>query len=1095
MKHYIVPGLSLLAIVASITLPSIFIPWFLVSFFTVLGTFLVLVLAIVLTIFVYLLIDNHKRFLSDFWYRVIFFIALFIIGFVLRVACALIVNPDFTTDWLSALTKGFQTFYFTVAGIGFEGQDISVADLAVNNPSVLWCTVMYFASMLWLAGSYISIITAGVSYGAYSFFLKILYCWFGRRSEYYIFTTLSEDSLNFADNIRNKKGKKCYVVFAGTELEKFDNYNELHKKVKARKYPYIVLAKKQVQDENGEFHLAKKAFRNKVKFTSNSFHNSVLLELGLLTPSHLKKASFHVFALQMDEHLKGLESANSDTVFDDIEGNIYHPKFYHRVLKNYFVNDNDNPYFHIDYYVLTNNTMNFEFYQQNTRSICEEYVRGLKEAADGLKKDYPALEKECENLESSITASKVANLFKINLVNEAYLAGLSFIEKRHEVEKERIKEFGKINYNGKDDDKEYVAIFLGFGQTGQVALTNLFVDTTTVNLGKDEKSTGEPSRFIAHVYDEKIIDYAGQFEKNHPSFLIADADEKNHISKEIADFMDKNSEINEKNKAEFNALLKKHKDNHDTVNFANEESLRKYYGDFKHFDVIDQYMKFPYIFLHKKNCNSLSLLRQIDNSNFTQEKAKNPLEWRKANAIVIALGDDETNIMTANAILQDIRQEIYSSYDKEEEKHHFSDIYVNIRDGKNRKRLNWNEELEKEIHPNIRVMPFGDCEELYSFESIINNYMIEALDSNYTLTGSSDKNFKFIREDKRDISLQEIKKVFKETTSNLDSLLSIEGFLRCVKKKDYVSYHNEFKNAFIHLFDLAIDEENKKQVFNAVFTRDYQDFNALVLSKTINKAKGDWKLNDDVTSKALKEHARKFAETNLSFDNYASIMIALATFALLKKNPENDQYLLDLASFKESFPQVYPLVASRKMKEVGKNRREQIVNKNNDKETNYDLLFRNIAKSLRSFKLDHYKTDSSRFVLQFLVYYDAFFEHYKNEQRNDVLDWLTRNYLGQLEHVRWSRYMMARGTVFSKSMIDKNPTNYQGNLDASPIRNNTGIDDVNYGKQYIKIHKDLVPYICHMPNDEKDYLADYLEIYDYINALCASFMLRVKSGE
>ena len=1106
---------------------------FYAAFLGSLGAAFVIVIAVFITIGIYLFIDNHKKKIKDSSYRIIFFIALFVIGLAIRVGCALAVNaPQPNEDVVMFFGRGIQTLYFTIAGVGFEGQDIAVDSAKAVHQ--MWCTIGYFSSMLWLAASYIVIITAGISYGAYSFFLKL---WFRikGRSEYYIFTNLTEDTLALADSIHDEKNNKAYIIFAGNELEKFDNSNELHRKLRIRKYPYITTSKIQVLEEDSKFRFSS-IFKLILGYRNKNRHNSVLIDLGLLTWRKLRSCSFHIFALGIDKDLKGLESENSDFIFDDIQGNLYHKTFYKRVIRNYILFENDNPYFRINYYVLTNNSTNHEFYTKNLRRVIVRFEKDIVEAQQEYRENHKFLSclinKKIDNYQKKVTFERLRLLFKINVVNEASLAGQSLIKARHKIEKERIIVNNKINYTGEGDDNDHVAVFLGFGQTGQVALNNLFVDTAYVNFAETPEKSGIASRFIAHVFDENIVDYAGQFEKNHPSYLISDVDEKEEVGDILLEYLNNNKELKEKKKEEYRALLEEYLNNDNDKHYSNEESLKAAYGK-EFFKNTDFYLKFPHIYLHKKNVNSLSLLRGIDSSLGTDRKELK--EWKKFNSIVIALGNDEDNIAMANTILQDLRQELYSGKNKNDNRP--IDIYVNVRDAKNSHRLNWNTTLEKIVHPNINVATFGNADDMYSYDSIINNLKISMLNSNYNLAGDSSDNFDYMNmKNPHEVNLKEVETTYNETINNLRSLMVIEGFLNSLKRKHFKHHEKLFREIYSKLILKLYGKIGIKALLNNALTRHYSGLKELT-GEFYNKYRGDWDLRKDYGGplkhykkskeeiiKLIKEenakpdgnalknlgfdsyedclakakianieipkHFKRFEE-ELNYDDFATVIKGLCVQALLKK--ENGKYLLTLEEFIGLFGIVYKRVSLRKRIFTSWNRKMVIRSRMGKREGSFgDEIFLDISRTQRSFYLGNYETDSTRFLLSFLDYYHTlYFKDLKREEANlegCKLDRATRSALGQLEHLRWSRYMMSRGSLFTYNDL-KNPTGYTDLMDNSPIYFNTGFMDKDYMKAFLKLHKDIVPYKCHEVNDGDKYLADYLEIYDYINALCASFII------
>ena len=1049
---------------------------FFITFFSVIGYALGLIILIGLTIWLYLFLDNHKR-IKDSTLRVIYFIGIFVIAFAMRLACAVSIVKD-PSNLFEAFSRGVQTFYFQVAGIGFEGQDISTSDIIEDKIQYLWCISVYFGSMLWLAASYIIIITAGVSYDAYSFFLKIFYCRLGRRSEYYVFTNVSEDALNLADNIREKKGDNAFIVFAGENLDKFDNSIELHKKIRQRKYPYIILPRKQLSKEESQMRFAKGLFGP--KFVSRSRHTSVLLELGLLTKGKLKNCSFHVFSMQNDENKKGLESVNSDAVYDDLQGNVYDKRFFKRVIKPYLLDDKDNPYFHVDYYVLTNNSINYEFYAKNTRRIITNYQNdiattiqefyGTYENRPNPKKVPLKYKVVLDEVKAKVTRPRVNKLFKINVINEAYLSGLSLLEERRKLETSRIEDRGLINYSGNPKNNDHVAIFLGFGQTGQTALHNLFIDTSTVSRGKNESENGIPPRFIAHVFDENIIDYAGQFEKNHPSYLIFDTDKED-------------------------------------PKFANKEQLEKYYKNFN-FEEVDKYMKFPHIYLHRKNCNSLSLLQDAN------PKAKLPDSWEKFNSIVIALGDDEANIMTANSIIQSIRQKLYSNNYQQEYEHSYVDIYVNIRNDKNRHRLNWNTLVEEGAHPYVRVIRFGNADEMYSFKQIINNFTIEKMNSIYGLTGNNYVNFEFVRGEKGPVDIASIRNQYKSTMRSLNEIMTIEGFVSSIKLDDFINEKNNYRGAYLSFLksiygkindkeyidaakDIADKEkrtgyvnELKKNLFNIVFDRDYAGIYELVNESSFKRFKGEWKLGEKFDER-IEHHLEEYSKV-VSYYAFKRTVVELCSMLLVVTYDGKD--LFSFEDFKAIFLKQYNNISKRKMRDIKGNRKAIIASRYHIdvRDVTADYLFQDISKTQRSFYLDSYATDATRYALLFANYYDAYIRYIIEHGNGEKLSHEERNFLAQLEHLRWARYTMSRGAVFTEEM--NNPTSFTGIMDDSYIHSWTGYKDKEYLKRYIKLHKDIVPFQIHQGDNPGHYLDDWLEIYDYINALCAPFVVEENKG-
>lgn len=247
-----------------------------------------------------------------------------------------------------------------------------------------------------------------------------------------------------------------------------------------------------------------------------------------------------------------------------------------------------------------------------------------------------------------------------------------------------------------EGERKFEVLIIGFGQTGQMALNNLYVNSVSIEPSSKSKEVKDkklerryiPSRFVAHVFDNNISQSIGVFAQTHPSYLV----------KKISGNM-------EEKEGEFFNLM----------------TLLDYYkNDYKGlFYEIDEMLKFPFIYAHDKNCKDMEFLESIDgltgaidsSDRITKNFAK---IIGKISAIVVALGDDEENINVANALLQGIRQEVYRGGE-----YYYHTIYVNIRDERNLSRLNWADAIEAVKHSGVFVRPFGCRDRMYSYEYVV----------------------------------------------------------------------------------------------------------------------------------------------------------------------------------------------------------------------------------------------------------------------------------------------------------------------------------------------------------------------------------------
>ena len=121
-------------------------------------------------------------------------------------------------------------------------------------------------------------------------------------------------------------------------------------------------------------------------------------------------------------------------------------------------------------------------------------------------------------------------------------------------------------------------------------------------------------------------------------------------------------------------------------------------------------MNFPKFYFYDIDCKGQGILEDI---------VKKCSE-RVFNSIIISMGNDERNIELANALLRFIRQIAYDDLDYKDHKLQL-DIFVNLREDNAEKRLNWNTKLEKELHPGINVIPYGDYANMFTYANIISD--------------------------------------------------------------------------------------------------------------------------------------------------------------------------------------------------------------------------------------------------------------------------------------------------------------------------------------------------------------------------------------
>ena len=549
----------------------------------------------------------------EFWFILIFFCIVIFVHFVCAAVIASFSNstneepPKLPIDFWTLVNQGFREIFSLIGGLTFEGQNFEF--YRQTSIEELIFSIIYFCTIAWLAITNGIIIVLGFSYTIYSeiiiLFLKkkIFFERFANK-QIYIFLYATKESLILANNIKEdfektkkeeKKNNKLHIIFASDELEPFDKTNEIHNEIAQRNYLYIPFPKKD--------------FKRRKSIVQNLFGKHLIKKI--------KNNYIKVFALKTDKYGEGFEAKNNDIVFDDIKllltnlkkeaaeeidgyktrknGEITFDEFTHR-CENQKTENEKCQYLNIDYYLLSNNDPNFEFYEYRLKDIfCKVFDN--KNDNDKIK-----------------NSNKNVPLFNLTILNEAIMSAEDLIDQRN-------KNSQNDHFLSTDDKwinylrDGYKTLVIGFGQNGQKALEHVYINS---NGGKLEPDTGifVPTRFFAEVIDSDMDNIIGSYILTHPAFVF--------------------------NKGEINTKIK----THDKC----FKKLVERYGKKDHieeFENIRKYIAFPEIFYESQNFNDIAFLDKI-------EKIIN----RKYNSIIIALGNDEENIKCANSIIQSIRQSV-----------------------------------------------------------------------------------------------------------------------------------------------------------------------------------------------------------------------------------------------------------------------------------------------------------------------------------------------------------------------------------------------------------------------------------------------------
>lgn len=270
--------------------------------------------------------------------------------------------------------------------------------------------------------------------------------------------------------------------------------------------------------------------------------------------------------------------------------------------------------------------------------------------------------------------------FRLNALNEANMAAMLYIKAKGELVRS-CPDFYKEEVEG----KEYKAMIIGFGLNGQQTLKAAYIFSAA---GKFAQQNGSPmpdgadwlkllkkspladyttQPFNADVYDKNASDLGGLFKMKTPAFDIELPSDREYAARK------------------------------DGSSGQEPQRRRNVY---------------PYapvtVRLYQDSAYSDSILKMLDR-NLGEAKSD-------YNLIVIALGDDDSNVSIANALLEDYKHE--SVQKKEDEIVKRQVFAVNLRDKLNYDRINWCRKDEDD-YPGLKVVIFGAAEDMYSYENIV----------------------------------------------------------------------------------------------------------------------------------------------------------------------------------------------------------------------------------------------------------------------------------------------------------------------------------------------------------------------------------------
>lgn len=368
--------------------------------------------------------------------------------------------------------------------------------------------------------------------------------------------------------------------------------------------------------------------------------------------------------------------------------------------------------------------------------------------------------------------------FKVYAINEADMAAQSFVRRKTDIVLSRPD-----IYASELEESEYRAMIVGFGQNGQQTMKAAYVFAAAGRHGEGEnvKETFADSPlmkydvqpFVADVYDRNAHELGGVFKIKHREAYVR--------------FLSKGE------KSTYDGF------GDDTVRFR--------------------------VNLNDDNALSETFLKSADEQ-ANSRSAKRKYDY---NLIVVALGNDDSNVSVANALIEDIKHELTASG----ERHKPQIIAINLRDSQNYDRINWCEDDEEEF-PCVKVVLYGAASEMYSYDGLIDwrrakhcNYIYSCISA-----GTLTKNGVNLGDDIRTICLGEDKTKGRSYTSGeyLSALLGDDDLAasESLWSLNHLQFYNKASSRYAEMFYPFMTAYAK-----IVFGIDKKDYAAVPLSVLI----------------------------------------------------------------------------------------------------------------------------------------------------------------------------------------------------------------------------------------------------------------------
>lgn len=658
------------------------------------------------------------------------------------------VSLNMPEDGWQAVAAIYYSLYQAIGGLSFEG----LADYEYYEN---WRTIIYAGTSVLAGLVAVSIITFSFSYEIYSTVSWMTTTKHNRKI--YVFTAVTEDSVMLAHSIADhhaglkKKGKKqkYAIIFLRTDdQEGFNGKDPLHLDIMHSGFLFRSYAPGKKNKSIPEF------LKIKIK-------NDYILQDNV--PEKFKDAlkadaapELHIFALDWE---KGKTSENDKLVCEDVarvterlfgskltlmqkiklrmaggqqDVGVLTPEFVCRmnglrmIINYHYLLSEDIDISNVDMR-FANEVSKFaedgEYYSdarpetlKEIGSLAKEYMRKGKkfgdEKADAKEKAFV----------------KYKQHFVFDAINEANMAAFSYVRKRAKL----VEENQELYENDVTGD-EYRVLVIGFGQNGQQTMKMSYI-YAAAGVHGNKKYSGEtydpnnwkkqlkksgladytPQPFIADVYDKNATEVGGLFRMKHPSIKVNMPQSTN--SSFIYTYVPIMVNLHHESAYSINIL--------DTLddNLGKKENENKTDIEKKP-DTQDE---------STGKENKTGIEKNIQDESVDKVK-ENKTDKEKYNLIIIALGDDDSTVNIANAILEDSKHEELDRGSAGEYKCQV--IAINLRNRLNYDRINWNAKDEGKF-TRIKVIRFGSSEEMYSYDNIVDMSLAKQRNHGYEMIQS-----------------------------------------------------------------------------------------------------------------------------------------------------------------------------------------------------------------------------------------------------------------------------------------------------------------------------------------------------------------------